>query len=123
MKIKGRVYAKKAKNGTYYARIILPNELRAVSGKSALWRSTGSGQVQEAKRSIAAFSAAAQLIFQELADKYLDGSEVSISAEFNRKTVFNVTPHLDAIDQEAIEHARKSLEKSLTADSAGERKA
>lgn len=113
MEIKGRVYAKKAKNGTYYARIILPKELRAVSGKAALWRSTGSGQVQEAKHSIAAYSVASQLVFQKLADKFLDGTEVKVTAEFNKKAVFNAVPYLDDHDQKTIDAARESLEKTL----------
>lgn len=112
MELQAKVYTRTNDNGTHYARVIVPKQLRVFVSRPALWRSLSTKSDKEALVAGTLVAAGSQLVFQELSDTHLEASVITVAAEIASKDI-DIAGAFDTVNNEELEIVTASLKKSF----------
>jgi hypothetical protein len=112
MELHARIYTRTSDNGTHYARIIVPKELRPFLLKPALWRSLATTDEKEARAAGILVAVGTRQVLQDVADAYVESAQVAVAVEIANQPL-DLTLENETLDPEDLELIIVSLRHSF----------
>jgi hypothetical protein len=112
MELNARIYSRTSDNGTLYARIIVPKELRPFVMKPGVWRSLATKDEGEARVAGILVAVGTQQVLQDVADAYVESAPVTVAVEIANQPL-DLTLENETLDPEDLELIIASLRHSF----------
>jgi hypothetical protein len=119
MELNARIYTRTSDNGTLYARIIVPKELRPFVMKPGVWRSLATKDEREARAAGILVAVGTRQVLQDIADAYVESAPVTVAVEIASQSL-DLTLENETLDPEDLELIIASLRHSFGLGTGGD---
>ena len=112
MELHARIYSRVSNNGTHYARVIVPKELRPFVLKPGVWRSLATKDEAEARAAGILVAVGMRQVLQEVANIYVESAQVAATVKIIDQPI-DLTQESETVDPEDLELIIASLRHSF----------